>query len=591
MYYTKKHLFQVIALCLSTGSSFFLPSAVFAAPLCGENTGAHQALVVPVNYSDDITQDATQQEIDDVVFGANGSPINVADYIDETSYGRASLTGTTVTWLTLNQSVASCTYDGIINEVIDTLSATIDFTQYNKLIIAASPASCVTYYGKSFGCSARQVNLPGGGTATVDMSVSIHRADAFTDIVGSTHLVAHEEGHNFGLPHQLFRDYGNGMNDIVGPIGGYDQGSIPASPLDPFGQLDSMGEGGMSHYIAPHKYDMGWLTDTDLHQISATGTYVIEALSEPLGAKKKAAQIFRGVDTNDYSITDPDSLTKEYFWVETRNTTGYDSYLATSDVGPTEAFGTAIFYHEHAGNSLGERIERIDMHPGSTGVSGDQWVGALKNTETFVDPYTNIAIGVMNTTATDITLSVTYPSSILDTDKDGIPDVKESDYGTNPFLEDSDGDGLTDLWEVCYDGDCTTYDPFDVVTNPTGGDLNAGSPDTDGDALTDDEEVNTHGTNPLLADTDGDGVDDGVEIATGSDPLDSGSVPSSLSGDINDDGLLNVADVLLAQRHVMGLALLSPDQISRGDVYPSGGDGQITIQDVLVIQRSVMSLP
>ena len=44
--------------------------------------------------------------------------------------------------------------------------------------------------------------------------------------------------------------------------------------------------------------------------------------------------------------------------------------------------------------------------------------------------------------------------------------------------------------------------------------------DSDGDGLSDAEEVATFGTNPNLADTDAGGVDDGQEVANGTDPLD-----------------------------------------------------------------------
>src|SRR5205823_14967458 len=42
--------------------------------------------------------------------------------------------------------------------------------------------------------------------------------------------------------------------------------------------------------------------------------------------------------------------------------------------------------------------------------------------------------------------------------------------------------------------------------------------DSDGDGLTDDQEVDL-GTDPLSADTDGDGIPDGREVSLGLDPL------------------------------------------------------------------------
>ncbi len=92
---------------------------------------------------------------------------------------------------------------------------------------------------------------------------------------------------------------------------------------------------------------------------------------------------------------------------------------------------------------------------------------------------------------------------LVDSDGDGLSDYDEVNiYGTNPNLIDSDFDGLSDYEEVM------TY-----KTNP----LKA---DTDGDGLTDYEEVKVYGTDPLKADTDGDGYSDGEEIKAGYNPLD-----------------------------------------------------------------------
>ena len=122
-----------------------------------------------------------------------------------------------------------------------------------------------------------------------------------------------------------------------------------------------------------------------------------------------------------------------------------------------------------------------------------------------------------------------------DSDKDGMTDLLEMTYGTDPNNPDTDDDGLTDWDEINWLG----YNPLAKDTNGNGindGDEDADedgltnilegnygtnmiAKDTDHDGLTDGEEVQTYKTDPLNPDTDGDGVDDGSEVAVGSDPL------------------------------------------------------------------------
>ncbi len=109
---------------------------------------------------------------------------------------------------------------------------------------------------------------------------------------------------------------------------------------------------------------------------------------------------------------------------------------------------------------------------------------------------------------------------MADTDGDGLTDGDElNTYGTNPGVADTDGDGLTDGDEVNVHG----TDPLDK--------------DTDGDLLWDSDEVFNHGTDPLVADTDGDGLSDGAEVNThGTDPL----VADSDGDGISDGDEVNV---------------------------------------------------
>ena len=106
----------------------------------------------------------------------------------------------------------------------------------------------------------------------------------------------------------------------------------------------------------------------------------------------------------------------------------------------------------------------------------------------------------------------------VDTDKDGLKDYTELDWGLDGSKADTDDDGLSDYYEVAYDGNAVVYNPYHPSSNPGGGDLSATRSDTDLDSLSDSEEINVYGTNPLRADTDSDGLADAADALV-ADPL------------------------------------------------------------------------
>ena len=120
------------------------------------------------------------------------------------------------------------------------------------------------------------------------------------------------------------------------------------------------------------------------------------------------------------------------------------------------------------------------------------------------------------------TLSGIPLQRLADTDGDEIPDWKELELGTKHDNVDSDGDGLTDTEEVfSYRTDSTgvwTTDTEKYFTSRT----DPKNWDTDGDMMSDEFEAHTLGFNPILsdanADPDGDGLKNFDEMIYCSDP-------------------------------------------------------------------------
>ncbi len=99
-----------------------------------------------------------------------------------------------------------------------------------------------------------------------------------------------------------------------------------------------------------------------------------------------------------------------------------------------------------------------------------------------------------------------------DTDEDGIPDFMEMQlFLTDPFKKDSDENGTDDGYEDADEDGLTNLQEIAISLNPV-------LKDTDGDGLTDGDELNKYSTNPFAPDSDRVGATDKWELDNGYDP-------------------------------------------------------------------------
>ncbi len=151
--------------------------------------------------------------------------------------------------------------------------------------------------------------------------------------------------------------------------------------------------------------------------------------------------------------------------------------------------------------------------------------------------------------------------NLTDSDNDGVYDYYEKFYDTDPELADTDGDTLSDGEELyLLNLDPTLYDTDDDGISDAEEDndedglivlqeVKYGSSDwcidSDADGLDDEEEANIYGTDPIEYDTDHDGFSDKEEINLGLNPF---------SKDSDGDGIVDGNEVLTQTKSFISIS-------------------------------------
>lgn len=199
-----------------------------------------------------------------------------------------------------------------------------------------------------------------------------------------------------------------------------------------------------------------------------------------------------------------------------------------------------------------------------------------------------------------------------DSDKDGLSNYMEYLLKTDKNNKDSDGDGLLDGFEFKYlktdllkkdtdgNGISDAEEDFDkdglsnikeqeIGTNPA-------YVDTDGDNLTDYEEVTKYHSNPLAIDTDRDKIYDDYEIKLGLDPnnpMSDGSTPDGkrLFEQVADDSIKDIQLLESVNWLVPSISGNVYDNISKNTTmenspYSSFKDNRAVLSDIVKITTS-----
>jgi hypothetical protein len=267
--------------------------------------GPQSTLLIAINFQDNTLVSC------DPAAAWNSFSSTVNSFVAENSYGQTSVTGTAVGCYTIPESIATCDTNALAIDAQNAATAHgVNLSNYTRYLYLFPLDNACGFAGASqVGGNPSQSWLNG----TLD-----------------PHVVNHELGHAFGLwhSHSLYcsttatvcssgtiQEYGDQM-DVMGTV----QTAYP-------------------DYNAFQKERLGWLNygaSPSIQTVTSSGTYTINPY-EIAGSGPNALKVLQSTN----SITGA----KTWYYLESRQATGFDSFLTTWPYNSTQNETTGVLFH------------------------------------------------------------------------------------------------------------------------------------------------------------------------------------------------------------------------------------------------------
>lgn len=325
-------------------------------------TGAKKVAVILFTFADNTTQPYTPAFAQGVAFTNSNS---VAAYYGASSWGQLSLSGDVFGWYQLRDKSTTCDYSTWASDADAAAKAAgVDLSAYDYHVYAFPTVSACGWAGLSYMPGTQSwLNGPPGMTL---------------------HAMAHELGHNFGTHHA--NSYYCTENGIAVSLSANVANCTSQEYGDPFSVMGNYSSS--SHYEHTNfaRGNFGWLTAANTLDVTASGTYTLDAVEPPDPAGVIALRIKRDSSTN--------------FLLEFRQpSSSFDTFTSTDPAV------TGVMIRIVPAYTILAQSQLVDATPSTPGYYNDAALGLGRS---LYDPYSKVTFTTVAITPSSATVQVTF---------------------------------------------------------------------------------------------------------------------------------------------------------------------------------------